>query len=116
MKVNEFIQGRYIQAQVVYKYMQRHRHLFKGHTHKAGREIILDDMHIDDITDMCKDAGIKHIDYADADDTYAYLFEQLTDAYYTKGKQSEKRFKDIQRLETGINDTHKDMPYTKSPF
>ena len=75
-----------------------------------------DDMHIDDITDMCKDAGIKHIDYTDADDTYEYLFEHLTDAYYTKGKQSEKRFNDIQRLETGIDDTHKDMPYTKSPF
>ena len=75
-----------------------------------------DDMHIDDISDMLKDAGIKHIDYTDADDTYAYLFEQLTDAYYTKGKQSEKRFKDIQRLENGIDDTHKDMPYTKSPF
>lgn len=27
-------------------------------------------MHIDDITDMCKDAGIKHIDYTDADNTY----------------------------------------------
>ena len=75
-----------------------------------------DDMHIDDISDMLKDAGIKHIDYTDADDTYSYLFEHLTDAYYTKGKQSEKRFKDIQRLENGINDTHKDMPYTKSPF
>lgn len=75
-----------------------------------------DDMHIDDISDMLKDAGIKHIDYTDADDTYEYLFEHLTDAYYTKGKQSEKRFKDIQRLENGIDDTHKDMPYTKSPF
>ena len=75
-----------------------------------------DDMHIDDISDMCKDAGIKHIDYTDADDAYEYLFERLTDAYYTKGKQSEKRFKDIQRLENGIDDTHKDMPYTKSPF
>lgn len=73
-------------------------------------------MHIDDISDMCKDAGIKHIDYTDADDAYEYLFDALTDAYYTKGKQSEKRFKDIQRLENGINDTHKDMPYTKSPF
>ena len=47
MKVNEFIQGRYIQAQVIYKYMQRHRHLFKGHTHKTGREIILDDTAIE---------------------------------------------------------------------
>lgn len=75
-----------------------------------------DDMHIDDITEMCKDAGVKHIDYTYADDAYEYLFEQLTDAYYTRGKQSEKRFKDIQRLENGIDDTHKDMPYIKSPF
>ena len=52
-----------------------------------------DDMHIDDISDMLKDAGIKNIDYTDADDTYAYLFEQLTDAYYTKGKQSERDLK-----------------------
>lgn len=75
-----------------------------------------EDMHIDDISGMCKDAGVKHIDYTDADDAYEYLFEQLTDAYYTKGKQSEKKFKDIQRLENGIDNTHKDMPYTKSPF
>lgn len=75
-----------------------------------------DDMHIDDISDMLKDAGIKHIDYADADNTYEYLFEQLTDAYYTKGKQSEKRFNDIKRLENSIDDTHKDMPFSKSPF
>lgn len=34
-----------------------------------------DDMHIDDITEMCKDAGVKHIDYTDADDAYEYLFD-----------------------------------------
>lgn len=62
-----------------------------------------DDMHIDDIEDMCKDAGIKHIDYADADDAYAYLFDSLSEEYYKKGKGIEKRLKDIQRLESNID-------------
>ena len=62
-----------------------------------------DDMHIDDIEDMCKSAGIKHIDYADADDPYAYIFDKLSEEYYKAGKSIEKRFNDIQRLESKLD-------------
>ena len=60
-------------------------------------------MHIDDIEDMCKDAGIKHIDYADADSPYEFIFDKLSEEYYKTGKSVEKRLKDIQRLESNID-------------
>lgn len=70
-----------------------------------------DDMHIDDIEDMCKDAGIKHIDYADADSPYEFIFDKLSEEYYKKGKSIEKRFKDIQRLESNIDVTDCSMNF-----
>lgn len=48
-----------------------------------------DDMHIDDIIVLLKDIGVKNINYTDADDTYAYLFDVLIDAYHTQGKRCE---------------------------